>query len=122
MALRPVIADRLALALLAAQKVNQRAAKQETKDQRRGKGHARAEGDIAKQVKDVAAVRKLGQPIQHYASPCAAAAGCPNLRKASTMSDTLMPFDPLTKMMSPASIKWRARGTSSAAVATQSPR
>jgi hypothetical protein len=56
MALRAIITDRLAFALAAAQQVDQRAAKDKTKDQRREKRHARPEGDIAEQVKDVAAV------------------------------------------------------------------
>ena len=65
MGLRPVIADRLALALLAPQKVDQRSSEDETKDQRGKEGRPGAERDVAEQVEDVAAVRELRQPVQH---------------------------------------------------------
>jgi len=68
MRLRTVIADRLALALLAAQKVDQRLSEDETEDQRGGKGTASPEGDVAKQVEKVPAVGKLGKPVKHLCS------------------------------------------------------
>ena len=51
-----VAADRLAFALFAAQNVDQWRTKDEPEQQRRQKRAARTEGDIAKQVKDVAAI------------------------------------------------------------------
>ena len=65
MALGAVFADRLAVALAAAQQVDQRATEDETEDQRREKRAPGPEGDVAKQVIDVAAVGKLGQFIEH---------------------------------------------------------
>jgi len=65
MAFWAVAADRLALALLAPQHVDQRPPEDEPKDQRRQKGPAGTKGDVAKQVKDVAAIRKCRQPVKH---------------------------------------------------------
>ena len=57
---RAIIADRLAGFLAAAQQVDQRPAKDKTENQRSKEGPAGAKGDVAKQVEDIAAIRKLG--------------------------------------------------------------
>ena len=53
---RPIFTNGLSLGIAAAQRVDQRAAKDKTKDQRRKKRGTRTEGDIAEQVKEVAAI------------------------------------------------------------------
>ena len=59
MGLRPVDTDRLALFLTRAQEVDHRLPENEPEQQRREKRGASAERDIAEQVKNSAAVRKL---------------------------------------------------------------
>ena len=53
---RPIFANGLSLGIAAAQRVDQRAAKDKAKDQRREKRGPCTEGDIAEQVKEVAAI------------------------------------------------------------------
>ena len=65
MALGAIFADRLALALAAAQQIDQRAAEHEAEDQGGEKRGPCAEGDVAEQVEKVAPVRKLRKPKQH---------------------------------------------------------
>src|SRR5690554_2028628 len=67
MVLRPVITDWLTLLLLAAQQVDQRSAKEKSKEQRSEKGAARPEGDIPEQVEEIPAVGEVREPIKHYA-------------------------------------------------------
>jgi len=55
----------LAVALMAAQKVDQRAAEDKAEHKRGKECSPGAEGDIAEQVEDITTVRKFGQPIQH---------------------------------------------------------
>ena len=69
MAFRAVAPDRLAFALLAAQHVDQRRAKEETEQQGRQKRATSTERDIAEQVEHPSPVRKLGQPVQHWCFP-----------------------------------------------------
>ena len=64
-----IVANGLALALLAPQHRDQRFAKQEPENKRREKRPACAEGDIAKQVKEIAAIRQQRQPIEHISRP-----------------------------------------------------
>src|SRR4029077_875975 len=63
--LRPVAADRLALALLEPQHIDDRAAGQKNEHQRRDKGAARAEGDVGKDVEKAEVSGEIGQPIEH---------------------------------------------------------
>ena len=65
MRLRAVVADRLALALLAAQKVDQRTAEHEAKDQRGKERPAGAKGDVAEKIEEVPAIRQICEPIKH---------------------------------------------------------
>ncbi len=60
MPLRAIIADRLTLALLAAQHVDQWQAKDKTEYQRCDKRPTRTERDVAKEVKEIATVGKCG--------------------------------------------------------------
>src|SRR5690606_14242504 len=103
MALRAVVADRLALALLPAPKVDQRAPEQEAEDQRSGEGPAGAEGDVAKKVEEPAVISETRKPVQHHSVPSAGAAFWPSLRSPSTTRLTFDPFEPFTRTMSPAS-------------------
>ena len=65
MRLRAVGADRLALALLEAQQVDDRAAEQEHEHQSGDDGAAGAERDVAEDVEERDLVGKFGQPIKH---------------------------------------------------------
>jgi hypothetical protein len=56
MRLRAIVADRLALALLAAQKVDQRTPEEEAEQKCGDERPARADGDVAEQVEDPAPV------------------------------------------------------------------
>ena len=65
MALGAVVADGLTLALLAAQNVNQWTAKDEPKKQCREKGTPRTKRDVAKEIKEITAIRKRREKIEH---------------------------------------------------------
>ena len=65
MALRTVVAYGLTLALFAAQDVDQWTAKDEPKKQCREKGTPRTERDVAKEVKEITAIRKRREKIEH---------------------------------------------------------
>jgi hypothetical protein len=60
MALRPILADWLAVGLFASQQVDQGLAKDETKHKRRKKRPARPNGYIAEKIEKIAAVRQAG--------------------------------------------------------------
>jgi hypothetical protein len=55
----------LALALFTAQNVDQWTAKDEPKKQRCEKGPARTERDVTKEVKEITAIRKRREKIEH---------------------------------------------------------
>ena len=63
--MRAVAADRLALALLEAQHVDDRAAEQEHEHQRGDHRAAGAEGDVAEDVEERDLTGKFGEPIEH---------------------------------------------------------
>ena len=105
----PSLADRLALALLEAQHVDDRAAEQEDEDERGDDRAAGAEGDVAKDVEERDFVGKLGQPIEHRVEPgsawraCASALCLGNCCSiALTIGPIFEPSEPFTITASPA--------------------
>src|SRR5687768_3964427 len=99
MRLRPVLADRLALALLQAQKGDDRRAEPEHEEERRRDRAAGPEGDVAEDVERVqegAEIGEKGQHSDHHLFDAAALATPANRSfKASTIAPMRMLFDPL---------------------------
>ena len=120
--LRAVGADRLALALLDAQQVDDRAAEQEHEHQRGDDGAAGAEGDVAEDVEERELVGEIGQPIEHRIKPCgrlplSSAPGAETgVRSALTIGPILEPSEPFTMTASPARRAPSTAGSSAAAV------
>jgi hypothetical protein len=69
MGLRPVAADRLALALLEPQVVDDPGSEQEDEHQRGDHGPAGAKRDVAKHVEDRDFIGKVDQQIKHWDQP-----------------------------------------------------
>jgi hypothetical protein len=69
MPLRPVGADRLALALADAQGADDLRAEEEHEQERRQHGAAGAEGNVSKHIEDAEFARELAQPIEHVLPP-----------------------------------------------------
>ena len=104
--LRPVRADRLALALLACA-ASRSAAGPNRKPKISAVKNAPPgpERDVAEEVEDVAAVGQGRQPVEHQGQLpfCRPRAACPIRRIASTTRQTRLPLEPLTSTTSPAS-------------------
>ena len=142
MRLRPVGADRLALALLQAQQVDDRPAEQKHEHQRGDDGAAGAEGNVTKDVEERDLVGKLGQPIEHRINLApvktfylrtilsetgsglsdhalaGSSAGLPEYCRSNalTMGPIFEPNDPLTMTASPPRKLASTAGSSCAAV------
>ena len=98
--LRAVLADRLALALLDAQQVDDGRAEQEHEQQRRHDGAAGAEGDVAKDVERPDLIAEVHQRVEHP-STLQAAAGPNRVSMASTSGAMRVPSEPLIITTSP---------------------
>src|SRR5690606_31660638 len=109
---RPVLTDRLALALPHAQRIDHSGAKQEHKEQRRDDRAAGPKGKVAEDIEDRKSVCELLQEIEHgtWSVPSSALKARPmknysapnrsRIRAANVPS--LTPFDPLSITESPA--------------------
>jgi hypothetical protein len=70
--LGPVLADRLTLLLLAPQQVDERPPEEEAEDERGEEGAARAEGDVAEEVEEIAPSERRSASKASVHVPCAA--------------------------------------------------
>jgi hypothetical protein len=69
MRLWAVAANRLALALLEPQQIDDGAAKQKYEDQRGDDRTAGAKRDVAKHVEERDLIGQFGQPVEHWVEP-----------------------------------------------------
>src|SRR5581483_7214938 len=117
---RPVLADRLALALLQAQQVDDGGTEEEHEQQRRHDGAAGAEGDVAENVQRPDLVAEAHQRIEHSLYP----PGLPGPNRATSAATSgamRVPSEPFTITTSPAWTASIMSGSSSAEVGAQPP-
>ena len=99
---RPVGADRLALALLEAQRRDDHRAEEEDQEQPGRRRAERAEREVAEQVEERRNMREVGQPGQHrcFLLPRAERSE-KRSRSAATSGPMRLPFEPLIITTSP---------------------